>query len=53
MQFKKYIDTLHVEYFYDGEYPKADTEAEFAKWMQEVEQFIRELEAESSEAGKR
>jgi len=50
-QFKKYIDTLHVEYFYDGDYPKGNTEAEFGKWMQEVEQFIRELEAESLEAG--
>ena len=52
-QFKKYIDTLHVEYFYDGDYPKENTEAEFERWMQEVEQFIRELEAESLEAGKR
>jgi predicted nucleotidyltransferase len=52
-KFRKYIDTLHVKYFYDGRYPEENVEAEFQKWTQEVEQFIRKLEAESLEAGKR
>lgn len=52
-EFKIYIDTFHLKYFYDGRYPKEDVGAEFQNWMQEVEQFIRKLEAESLKAEER
>jgi len=42
--FREFIEKLHVEYFYDGNYPKENVEMEFKKWAQKVEQFIRELE---------
>ena len=48
-QFREYIDTLHVEYFYDGKYPRENVEAEFEKWTQEVEQFITSLRGEGNE----
>ena len=40
-QFKKFIDTLHIKYFYNGEYP--ESVEEFNKWYSEVEKFIEEL----------
>ena len=44
--FKKFIDVLHVEYFYHGGYPKQNTEEEFNKWYSEVEKFVESLESE-------
>ena len=46
--FREYIDTLHVDYFYNGNYPRENVEAEFERWAQEVTQFIRNLESEGS-----
>ena len=45
-QFKKFIDTLHIKYFYNGEYPRENIEEEFNKWYSEVEKFIERLELE-------
>jgi hypothetical protein len=47
-QFREYIDTLHVDYFYRGKYPTENVEAEFERWTSEVQQFIMNLEAEGS-----
>ena len=47
-QFRKYIDTLHVDYFYNGNYPAENVECEFERYAQEVAQFIRNLESEAS-----
>jgi hypothetical protein len=47
-QFREYIDTLHVDYFYYGKYPTENVEAEFEKWASEVQQFILNLEAEGT-----
>lgn len=44
--FKKFIDILHIKYFYHGEYPRQNTEEEFDKWYGEVERFIESLESE-------
>lgn len=46
-KFRGYIDTLHVDYFYDGNYPKEGVETEFKRWTQDIEQFITELEMKS------
>ena len=40
------IPVLHIEYFYNGEYPKDRVEEEFDKWYGMVEEFIRSLEHE-------
>ena len=45
-QFREFIDVLHVEYFYNGNYPKDRVEEEFDKWYRMVEEFIRSLERE-------
>ena len=45
-QFKGFIDVLHIEYFYNGEYPKDRVKEEFDKWYRMVEEFIRSLEHE-------
>ena len=47
-QFREYIDTLHVDYFYNGNYPVDNVEDEFERYAQEVAQFIRNLEAEGA-----
>ena len=45
-QFREFIDVLHIEYFYDGNYPKDRVEEEFDKWYRMIEEFIRSLEHE-------
>lgn len=42
-EFKKIINTLHIEYFYNGNYPENYEDA-FEKWHKEVEEFVRMLE---------
>jgi len=42
-EFEKYINTLHVEYFYRGNFPEENVEKEFEKWTQKVEKFISKL----------
>lgn len=41
--FRRFIDTLHVRYFYDGDYPREDVEAEYRRWRDEVDRFIEAL----------
>ena len=45
-EFKEIIDTLHIEYFYNGNYPKNRLREEFSKWYKKVEKFINKLERE-------
>ncbi len=46
-RFKEIIDTLHVLYHYDGNYPREDTRQEFERWRPSVNQFIDDLEQET------
>jgi hypothetical protein len=43
-EFRRIINTLHIQYSYDGNYPQNDPDGTFAKWRQEVGQFIQRLE---------
>ncbi len=43
-QFRQIVNTLHIQYSYDGNYPKDDPDGAFMQWRQEVEQFIDKLE---------
>lgn len=43
-EFRRIINTLHIQYSYDGNYPQHDPDGAFAKWRQTVEQFIQKLE---------
>jgi hypothetical protein len=47
-QFRKIARTLHIQYSYDGNYPKDRADDEFKDWRQVVVNFIDELEAASS-----
>jgi len=47
-RFDQYITTLHIHYFYEGNYPRTGLEDEFSKWVQDVEDYISELERESA-----
>jgi hypothetical protein len=47
--FRRFIDTLHVRYFYDGEYPRENVEGEYWRWRDEVNHFIEALITESQE----
>ena len=42
-EFEEFINTLHVEYFYNGNYPENYKEA-FEKWHRKVEEFVSKLE---------
>ena len=46
-QFKKFINILHLDYFYHGRYPKDNVKDEFNKWYEEVKSFIENLEIKS------
>lgn len=43
---RRFIDVLHVRYFYDGEYPRKDVEGEYRRWRDEVSRFIEALASE-------
>lgn len=45
--FKEFIDTLHIKYFYHGNYPKEMVEEEFEHWYRKVEEFVNSLEEET------
>ena len=45
-EFDDFINILHVNYFYNGNYP-ANYEEEFEKWYKRVEEFVSELEEKS------
>ena len=42
-EFEEFINTLHIDYFYNGNYP-VNYEEEFEKWHKKVEDFVRRLE---------
>jgi len=42
-EFESFINVLHIDYFYNGNYPENYEEA-FEKWHEKVEDFIRRLE---------
>jgi hypothetical protein len=37
------INTLHIAYWYDGDYPQERVEEEFDRWHREVSAFIEGL----------
>lgn len=45
-KFSKFINTLHIKYFYNGEYPKEKVGEEFDAWFHKVKEYIEELESE-------
>jgi len=47
LQFRRFIDMLHIKYFYHGEYPRENVEEEFNEWYDEVKKFIDDLEFEA------
>jgi hypothetical protein len=44
--FGEFIETLHIKYSYNGDYPKENLEEEFKKWFKRVEEYVSALEAE-------
>lgn len=42
--FEVFINKLHVEYFYNGSYPKDNLGEEFEKWLNEVKKYVAKLE---------
>lgn len=42
-EFEEFINTLHIDYFYNGNYPD-NYEDEFERWYERVESFVRRLE---------
>jgi predicted nucleotidyltransferase len=43
--FNEFIRVLHIDFFYNGNYPKDKVEEEFRKWYEKVEKYIDDLEA--------
>jgi len=41
--FRQFINTLHIAYWYDGDYPQDRVADEFARWHREVVEFIEGL----------
>lgn len=45
-RFRELINTLHIQYSYDGNYPRETADEVYACWRQTVERFIEDLERE-------
>ncbi|MFQ5825216.1 MAG: hypothetical protein ACE5JB_14300 [bacterium] len=43
-QFRHIVNTLHIQYSYDGNYPKENPDGAYVRWRQEVEKFIKDLD---------
>jgi len=43
-RFRQIIDILHIDFSYNGNYPKDNAEKEFRRWKRIVEKFIDDLE---------
>jgi len=41
-----FIKTLHIKYFYNGEYPRDKIEGEFKRWLKLIEEYVDELESD-------
>ena len=46
--FKTFINTLHVKYAYEGNYPRANPKRTFERWAKKVEGYVRDLEAKTA-----
>lgn len=46
-EFGRFIGTLHIEYFYNGNYPHEEPSEEFEGRVKEVEDYVRRMEAEA------
>ncbi len=42
-EFRQIIRTVHIQYFYEGRYPRETVQREFEAWRSRVERFIRDL----------
>lgn len=49
-EFEELINTLHIDYFYNHNYP-ANYGEEFGKWYGRVEDFVKRLAKETREMG--
>lgn len=47
-RFREIIDTRHIKYGYDGNYPIDDVDEEFQRYRDLVEQFVDDLEQTAS-----
>jgi hypothetical protein len=47
-RFREIIDTLHIDYAYEGGYPADNTDEAFEHWRDVVEQFVNDLEHATS-----
>lgn len=45
-EFREIANTLHIKYFYEGNYPREMVTKEFNKWLKKVEDYVRRLEAQ-------
>lgn len=45
-EFEEQINTLHIEYFYSGNYPEENVQKEFKRWANKVEKFISRLKTD-------
>ena len=45
-ELRQIVNVLHVAYFYHGDYPRQDVEAEFGRWRDRVSRFVEALERE-------
>jgi predicted nucleotidyltransferase len=43
--FNEFISTLHINYFYNGNYPKDKVKEEFYEWFKKVETYVNSLES--------
>jgi hypothetical protein len=48
-RFRELINTLHIQYSYDGNYPREMADEVYARWRQTVECFIDDLERSDNE----
>jgi predicted nucleotidyltransferase len=44
--FDEFITTLHINYFYNGNYPKDRVKEEFDRWFRKVEEYVNSLQSE-------
>jgi hypothetical protein len=50
--FDEFISTLHINYFYNGNYPKDRVKEEFDKWFSKVEAYVNSLQSKIKEKSK-
>jgi predicted nucleotidyltransferase len=43
--FNEFISTLHINYFYNGNYPRDKVKEEFYEWFKKVETYVNSLES--------